>query len=111
MKRGVYVRLEKLGATLYGAPPCPMPLYSPGQTNFEPLLSMPTGWWMEGYLLNDLRKGWRIRLDRRVRQGVVARGAFQSSRIIGVVGDRIVTLNSVWVVRRVPELRSMEEIK
>ena len=109
MKRGTYVRIEKLGATLYGAPACPMPLYTPGAPNYEPFLSMPNGWWMEGYLLNDLRKGRRIRMDRRVRQGVVARGTFESSRIVGVLENRVVTINSVWVVRRVPVLQPMEE--
>jgi hypothetical protein len=107
MKAGDYVRIQKLGATLYGLPPCPLPYYSPGA--YKGYLSLPVSYWMDGFLLRPIQIRDQICLDRRVRMGIVTRGEFFSSRIVRIRGDLVITRNSVWQVRRVPELRSMED--
>jgi hypothetical protein len=106
VKKGEYVRLQKLGALVNGLPACPLPLYEPGA--YEGLLSLPVTYWMEGYLQKDLQKLDRIYLDRRVRFGVVAEGEFVSSPITVIHGDLVSTFNSLWQVRRVPPLEPME---
>jgi hypothetical protein len=107
VKRGDYVRIEKIGSTPGGIPACPLPLYSPGA--WEGHLSLPRSYWMEGYLVETPRRGFAIRLRRYVRHGVVKTGYFQSSTIEAIRGDLITTYNSVWQVRRVPpiDLRTM----
>ena len=100
MKRGCYVRLEKLRATPYGLPACPLPLYFPGA--WVGHLSLPVHYRMEGYLLRDVAPGDVIDLDRRVRHGVAVLGRFVSSRICSCSGGEISTLNSVYIVREIP---------
>jgi hypothetical protein len=102
MKRGDYVRLEKIGSTPDGIPACPMTFYSPGA--WEGVLSLPRSYWMEGYLIETPRMRHSIQLRRYVRLGVIAEGYFESSRIEAIRGDLIVTFNSVWQVRRVPPI-------
>jgi hypothetical protein len=100
MKKGDYVRITKIASVLGGIPACPMPLYSPGA--WHGILSLPQDYWMEGVLAADVAKGDRIRLDRVVRLGVVARGFFTSSPICTIRGNEVGTYNSVWQVNRVP---------
>jgi hypothetical protein len=80
-----------------------MPLYSPGA--WDGILSLPRDYWMDGYLAADIAKGARIRLDRHVRLGVVARGFFTSSPVCTIKGNEVATYNSVWQVNRVPAWR------
>jgi hypothetical protein len=103
MKKGDYVRICKLGAVVGGIPACPMPLYSP-DTDWG--LSLPRDYWMDGLLAADIAKGDRIRLDRHVRMGVVARGFFTSSPICAIQGNKVATYNSVWQVSRVPAFQA-----
>lgn len=107
MKAGDYVRIQKLGATLHGLPPCPLPYYFPGA--YKGFLSLPVSYWMEGWLKTDLQVRGRIHLDRRVRQGIICQGEFSSSHIVALKGDLIITHNSVWQLRRVPALQTIEK--
>jgi hypothetical protein len=105
MKKGDYVRITKIASVVGGIPACPMPLYSP---DMDWGLSLPRDYWMDGYLAVDIAKGDRIRLDRHVRLGVVARGFFTSSPICAVRGNQVATYNSIWQVSRVPALQAMD---
>jgi hypothetical protein len=102
MKKGMYVRMIKLGATRFGIAACPAPLYTPGV--WGDLFSLPVAYWLEGYLTCDLVKSAFIQMDRYVRNGVVARGTFNSSRICIIRGAEIETCNSIYRVLKVPPL-------
>jgi hypothetical protein len=94
LRKGAYIRLTKMRACPGGAPACPRPIYSPGAwTN---ILSLPVAYWMEGFLLADVVNRDCIRLDRRVRDGVVVRGVFTSTKICAVHEDEVTTYNSVY---------------
>ena len=56
---------------------------------------------MEGVLLVDVVKRDCVRLDRRVRDGVVGRGVFTSTKICAVNEDEVTTYNSVYRVELV----------
>ncbi len=56
---------------------------------------------MEGYLLQDLRKGGVIHLDRRVRQDVRERGCFKSTRVCSISVNEVTTINSIYRVTAV----------
>jgi hypothetical protein len=99
LKKGAYIRITKLRASPGGAPACPRPIYSPGA--WSNILSLPVAYWMEGYLLADVVKRDCIRLDRRVRDGVVVRGVFTSTKICAVNEDEVTTYNSVYRVELV----------
>jgi hypothetical protein len=94
LKKGSYVRITKLRAYPGGAPACPRPIYSPGA--WSNILSLPVAYWMEGYLLVDVVERDFIRLDRRVRDGVVVRGIFTSTKICAIDDDEVATYNSVY---------------
>jgi hypothetical protein len=96
IKKGGYVHITKLCAEPGGIPACPWPLYlGLGQ---DGILSLPVGYEMEGFLLEDLVYRGYIQLDRRLRNHVVARGIFTSSRICRIVGDEVHTHNSIYRV-------------
>jgi hypothetical protein len=96
LKEGAYVRLTKLRAAPGGMPACPRPIYTPGAwTN---ILSLPILYWMEGILVADVVKRDLIRLDRRVRDGVIARGVFSSTPICAINGNEVTTYNSIYLV-------------
>lgn len=107
MRQGSYVRIQKVGTIPGGVPACPIPYYFPGA--YRGYLSLPRDYWMDGYLVCDIRVRGQIRLQRKVRHGVVADGEFRSSPIIGVKNDLVATYNSVWRVQRVPPLALIED--
>ena len=94
LKKGAYIRITKMRACPGGAPACPHPIYSPGA--WSNILSLPVAYWMEGFLLADVLKRDCIRLNRRVRDGVVVRGVFTSTKICAVNEDEVTTYNSVY---------------
>jgi hypothetical protein len=102
MKKGNYVRLIKLRSTPSGVVACPMPLYAPGA--WDGVMSLPIHYWMEGYLLCDLVKRNQILINRYVRNGVIARGFVQTTRICSVKEDEVETYNSIYRVMKVPPL-------
>ncbi len=107
-RKGLYVRLCKIGQQAHGVPACPAAWYTPG-ASLENHLSTPIGIRLEGFLLASIREGGRIRLDRHVRDGVVARGIFCSSRVYSIRNNEIHTGNSVYVITRVPPLLPFEQ--
>ena len=94
LKKDAYIRLTKMRASPGGASACPRPIYSPGA--WSNILSLPVAYRMEGFLLVDVVKRDCIRLDRRVRDGVVVRGVFTSTKICSVIEDEVTTYNSVY---------------
>ena len=94
--KGAYVCITKLCAEPGGVPACPWPLY-PGLGQ-DGILSLPIGYEMEGFLLEDLIYRGYIQLDRRIRNRVIARGIFTSSRICRIAGDEVHTHNSIYRV-------------
>ena len=99
LKKGCYVRINKLRAAPGGAPACPWPIYAPSL--WDDVLSLPIGYEMEGFLLDDLVQRGYIQLDRRIRNQVVRRGIFTSTRIIQIAGGEVTTYNSVYEVTAV----------
>jgi hypothetical protein len=77
-------------------PACPWPLY-PGLGQ-DGILSLPVGYEMEGFLLEDLVYRGYVQLDRWRRNRVTVRGIFTSSRICRILGDEVHTHNSVYRV-------------
>jgi hypothetical protein len=75
-------------------PACPRPIYSPGL--WKNILSLPINYWMEGILLADVIKHGAIRLDRHVRDGIVVKGIFESTRICSIGQTEMATYNSVY---------------
>lgn len=108
LEKGAYVRITKLRVAVGGIPACPKPIYAPGL--WTKALSLPLNYWMEGILVADVRKNGIIRLERRIRDGVVADGFFTSTRIYSVKGDKVRTFNSIYLIETVepfiPGLRS-----
>ena len=94
MKKGARVRIVKLRAEPGGVPACPWPLYS-GLAQ-DGILSLPVGYEMEGFLLDDLVYRGYIQLDRWRRNRVAVRGIFTSSRICRIAGDEVHTHNSIY---------------
>jgi len=99
LKKGCYVRLKKLRAAPGGAPACPWPIYAPSL--WDDVLSLPVGYEMEGFLLDDLVQRAYIQLDRRIRNQVVRRGIFTSTRILRIADGELTTYNSVYEVTAV----------
>ena len=56
---------------------------------------------MEGFLLDDLVQRGYIQLDRRIRNQVVRRGIFTSTRILLITDGELTTHNSVYEVTAV----------
>ena len=110
LKKGTYVQLHKLRMAPAGAPACPWPIYFPSL--WDDVLSLPVGYEMEGFLLDDIVRRGYIQLDRRIRTQwrpsateprgrldlVIVRGIFTSTRILGIAGDEVTTHNSVYAV-------------
>ena len=99
LKKGCYVRIKKLRAAPDGAPACPWPIYAPSL--WDDVLSLPVGYEMEGFLLDDLVQRGYIQLDRRIRNQVVRRGIFTSTRVLRIAGGEVTTHNSVYEVTAV----------
>ena len=97
------MRLCKIGQKRHGVPACPRAFYTPG-ASLENHLSTPIDIRLEGFLVASIRKGQPILLDRRVRDGVIARGIFTTSLICSLRENEIHTCNSVYVISRVPPL-------
>jgi hypothetical protein len=104
LTKGCYVRLKTLRAVPGGAPACPWPIYAPSL--WDDVLSLPVGYDMEGFLLDDLVQRGYIQLDRRIRCRVARRGIFTSTRILRIAGGELTTHNSVYEVTAVEPPRT-----
>lgn len=61
-------------------------------------LSPPVGYTLEGYLVFELEIGKPIMVDRRIRDGVRARGSFVSSNVQSIDGNIAKTRNSEYLI-------------
>lgn len=60
--------------------------------------SPPIEYWIEGYLLEPLKVGNALAVDRRTRNGIEASGLFRTSRIVGIKNGLVSTENSQYLV-------------
>lgn len=94
------VRIEKVAAVENPSyPPGASLSYHHGCVN--PNVSLPVGYWILGTLKEEPKVGSRMEVDRTVRNGVVAFGVFTTSAVVGIDGDRVWTINSVYRITRI----------
>jgi hypothetical protein len=79
--------------------------FTPGQAG-PAQASLPVGYELEGELLLPLAVGEPIYIRRIVRCGVRVAGIFVSSPVTAILPNRIITLNSVYEVKRIGDSRS-----
>jgi hypothetical protein len=95
MKRGTTVKLEKLQASPAAILPSPsMKDYKPGEVHYG--VSIPVGYSMEGILLRDVEIGQPLLMERHKRNDVVVFGMTETSAIMAIQGDILLTQNSVY---------------
>lgn len=97
-----YVRLQKVAAApLANNPPGDPHTYAMGQ--FNPGISLPIDYWMEGWLQLPITLGGYVLLHRRVRNGIEQPGIYISSQIIAIHNEReFTTANSKYHWHPVP---------
>lgn len=94
MKRK-YVKICKLAPS--SSPEYPTPsfdTYEVGKVNGE--MSIPTDYWLEGYLIVEPTVGRSVIVDREVRCGIKTPGIFTSSEVTEVTDNGFKTLNSIY---------------
>ncbi len=96
-KSGDYVRVIKLSesatAELLAAA---KEVYRYGEDNDG--VSLPVDYWVEGYLLEPIRAGFGIHIDRRIRNGFETPGEFTSSPVMLFNGPIAITRNSKYLI-------------
>ena len=98
MKKGQYVKLNKLDEAVEAK--CKAAHWNShqhGKDNGD-VTSLPVGYWVEGFLLDDINEGSPITLNRRIRNGIVVSGMFSSSPVKIIDGNVVMTDNSKYVV-------------
>ena len=103
LRKCCYVRLKKLRAAPGGALACPWPIYAPSL--WDDVLSLPVGYEMEGFLLDDLVERGYIHGPPNPQPGRPARN-FTSTRIVRIAGGELTTYNSVYEVTAVEPSRT-----
>lgn len=95
MKRGIYVRLLKLVLT---------PDAVPDFSDQEPKTPLPVkpGFWIEGYLGEDIALTGQIYFENHIWDGREVRGVFRSSPICIIRGNEIITQLSAYRLLKVP---------
>lgn len=102
MKAGTLVKLEKLQASPAAILPTPnMQDYRPGEQNFGK--SLPVGYTIEGKLMRNVEVGKTLFLERHKRNGEAVFGMTETSEIIAIQGDILLTQNSVYRVTELPQ--------
>jgi len=71
-------------------------LYIPGALNANGTVSPPVDYEVEGDILYPIEIGKPVIMDRQIRNGVVARGIFQTSKIVKIEENLLYTCNSVY---------------
>lgn len=95
MKKDSVVRLEKLEASPAAAyPTSDKEDWEEGVINWGK--SLPVGYWLEGTLLDDIKVGESVLLFRHVRNGITVSGITQTSPVASIVGDILLTQNSIY---------------
>jgi hypothetical protein len=106
MKKGTYIRLEKIDVHPEARLPSPeMKDYRLGELNFYK--SLPIGYTLEGILLQDIVLGNHLKLERFIRNGIPIKGLTITSPILLIKKDILLTENSVYrvTVLEEPELQ------
>lgn len=102
MKRGTKIKLEKLQVNPAAIlPSANMKDYKPGQPHFG--VSLPVGYSMEGTLQRDVKVGQTLFMHRTKRNGIEAFGVTETSEIMAIQGDILLTQNSVYRLTEIPE--------
>jgi hypothetical protein len=89
------VRIRKLG-------PAPEANFEPGEWEDyqigqkNPGVSVPTDYWLEGYLRGPIEVGKPVVIDRTSRNGVEISGLFESSPVVAILDGGFETENSVY---------------
>jgi hypothetical protein len=100
MNKGDYIRVTKLKSCENPRAITPSKSeYVPGQDNGN--VSLPVDYWAEGYLLNDLKVGGILMLDRRIRDGICAYGCMNTTAIKKITKTSFETQNSIYLVEKV----------
>lgn len=92
-----YVKVKKIA--IADNPQCETAIwedYKPGEDNGN--VSPPVEYTIEGYLLEDLKVGNALAVDRRMRNGVAMSGLFRTSVITQIINNLVVTQNSKYLV-------------
>ena len=96
-----WIRLTKIAAA--PSPRTPSATSDTYLYGGENLLSLPVEYWLEGILLAPPQIGESLQVDRRIRNGVTACGFFESTPITAIDGDRVTTLNSIYLIEAKPQ--------
>lgn len=100
MKRGTKIKLEKLQASPAAILPSPsMKDYKPGELHIG--VSLPVGYSMEGTLQRDVEVGKTLFMHRTKRNDVEAFGVTETSEIMAIQGNILLTQNSVYRVTEI----------
>ena len=98
------VKITKLSST--DTPVCETPLmkdYSMGKDNGN--VSLPTEYWLEGVLMQDIVVGTPISVYRTIRNGVETPGIFTSSNVMSITENVniliVKTQNSIYQVEEI----------
>lgn len=70
--------------------------YIPGALNANGQVSPPVDYEVEGNILYPIEIGKPVIMDRQKRNGVVARGIFQTSKVVKIEENLLYTYNSVY---------------
>jgi len=91
------VKITKLGAVENPVVPTPnFNQYKPGEDNGD--VSLPTEYWLEGYLLNEPTVGSSVLVQRTSRNGVECSGSFFTSKVTEITDYGFKTQNSIYRV-------------
>lgn len=99
MKEKDYIKITKLKACKNPKVETPDKKdYIPGQDNGN--VSLPAEYTVEGYLLNDVKIGQIIMIDRVKRNDIETPGLMNTSKITKINGNRIETQNSIYKIEK-----------
>lgn len=91
------VKITKLGSVENPVVPTPnFNEYKQGENNGN--VSLPTEYWLEGYLLNEPTVGSSVLVQRTCRNGIECSGSFFTSKVTKITDNGFETQNSVYRV-------------
>ena len=92
------IYIEKLAEVEGGLPARNKHNHRDGKDHFDNY-SLPIEYNIEGYLLNEIQVNESVMIDRIKRNGVLASGAFVTSRVTEVGDNYFKTRNSVYMYK------------
>lgn len=97
MKQGQQITFQKLAAAPNALVPTPeFDAYKQGQDNGQ--VSLPVDYTLKGSLIDDVIVGKSVRILRTERNGVKAAGLTTTTPVKKIVGNKIHTSNSVYLM-------------